>query len=99
LWIIPLKFISVFIQYVRMERDPNQFTPELLEMMRNEEREKFLDALKNGAPWAQLYQIRRTIKKLNDMIAATAKVSPASRAASEPGRGDESGPREGKVNS
>lgn len=76
-----------------MEREPKQFTPELLEMMRNEEREKFLDALKNGASWGQLYQIRRTIKKLNDMIAATGHSKPASTASEEPGRGDESGPR------
>ena len=54
--------------FVRMERDHNHFSPELLRLMRDEEREKFLAALKNGASWLQLYHIRSTIKKLNDMI-------------------------------
>jgi hypothetical protein len=53
-----------------MEREHNQFSPELLQMMRDEEREKFLIALKNGASWGQLYHIRNTIKKLNEMIEA-----------------------------
>ncbi|HYE56627.1 MAG TPA: hypothetical protein VD996_17385 [Chitinophagaceae bacterium] len=77
-----------------MERDSNQFSPELLEMMRNEEREKFLDALKNGASWGQLYQIRRTIKKLNDMIEAAdgANASDRNTHASSAER-DEAGPR------
>ena len=39
-------------------------------MMRDEERQKFLAALKDGASWVQLYQIRNTIRKLNDMIDA-----------------------------
>ena len=51
-----------------MEKEYNQFTPELLKMMRDEERDKFLAALKDGASWAQLYQIRNTIRKLNDLI-------------------------------
>ena len=51
-----------------MERENNQFTPELLRMMRDEERQKFLAALKSGASWVQLFQIRNTIRKLNDMI-------------------------------
>jgi hypothetical protein len=51
-----------------MERDQHQFSPELLRMMRDEEREKFLAALKEGASWGQLYSIRNTIRKLNKMI-------------------------------
>ena len=51
-----------------MERDQSQFSRELLEMMRDEEREKFLTALKEGASWGQLYQIRNNIRKINDMI-------------------------------
>ena len=58
-----------------MEREHNQFSPELLQMMRDEEREKFLIALKNGASWGQLYHIRNTIKKLNDMIDAAERDS------------------------
>ena len=72
-----------------MEREHNQFTPELLQMMRDEEREKFLDALKNGASWAQLYQIRNTIRKLNDMIES----AESNKAGSPPSRGEEENPR------
>ena len=50
--------------------DQNQFSRELLQMMREEERGKFLTALKDGASWGQLYQIRNNIRKINDMIAA-----------------------------
>ncbi|HYF31892.1 MAG TPA: hypothetical protein VD993_12300 [Chitinophagaceae bacterium] len=53
-----------------MEREKSQFSRELLQMMRDEEREKFLSALKNGASWGQLFQIRSNIRKLNDMIEA-----------------------------
>lgn len=72
-----------------MEREHNQFTPELLQMMRDEEREKFLDALKNGASWAQLYQIRNTIRKLNDMI----ETAENNKTGSPPSRGEEENPR------
>lgn len=72
-----------------MEREHNQFTPELLQMMRDEEREKFLDALKNGASWAQLYQIRNTIRKLNDMIESAENPKPGNT----PSRGEEENPR------
>lgn len=75
-----------------MEREHNQFTPELLQMMRDEEREKFLDALKNGASWAQLYQIRNTIRKLNDMIDAAANQKPGSSSDTS-SRGEEDNPR------
>ena len=50
--------------------DHNQFSRELLQMMREEERGKFLTALKDGASWGQLYQIRNNIRKINEMIAA-----------------------------
>ena len=50
--------------------DQNQFSRELLQMMREEEREKFLTALKDGASWGQLYQIRNNIRKINEMIEA-----------------------------
>lgn len=61
-----------------MEREPNQFTPELLKMMRDEEREKFLAALKDGASWGQLYQIRNTIRKLNELIDTAEIIKPGS---------------------
>ena len=92
-----------------MEKEYNQFTPELLKMMRDEERDKFLAALKDGASWAQLYQIRNTIRKLNDLIdtAETKKnviivTTPGIAGSSTPGtastaitstRGDEENPR------
>jgi hypothetical protein len=80
-----------------MERENNQFTPELLRMMRNEERQKFLVALKNGASWMQLYQIRNTIRKLNDMIDAaehdTSGDSISSPSADTSSRGEEENPR------
>ena len=77
-----------------MEREHNQFTPELLQMMRDEEREKFLDALKNGASWAQLYQIRNTIRKLNDMIETAEASKPGnSNSSGASTRGEEDNPR------
>jgi hypothetical protein len=76
-----------------MEREYNQFTPELLQMMRDEEREKFLAALKDGASWAQLYQIRNTIRKLNDMIESAENIKPDHGAPNLPGRGEEENPR------
>ena len=48
--------------------DQNQFSRELLQMMMEEEREKFLAALKEGASWGQLYQIRNNIRKINEML-------------------------------
>jgi hypothetical protein len=76
-----------------MEREHNQFSPELLRLMRDEEREKFLTALKEGASWGQLYQIRNTIKKLNDMIDKAETVT--ARKKDEPSGRDpnENGPR------
>ena len=76
-----------------MERESNQFTPELLRMMRDEERAKFLAALKNGAPWVQLYQIRNTIKKLNDMIDAAGQTNGSDSQHDTSSRGDERNPR------
>lgn len=54
-----------------MEREYNNFDPKLLQMMINEEREKFVSALKNGASWVQLYKIRSTIRRLNEMLEAS----------------------------
>ncbi len=48
--------------------DQNQFSRELLQMMREEEREKFLAALKDGASWGQLYQIRNNIRRINELL-------------------------------
>lgn len=80
-----------------MEREYNQFTPELLQMMRDEEREKFLAALKDGASWAQLYKIRNTIRKLNDMIESAEK-DKADRGIYNPSnRGEEENPRGGSA--
>ena len=77
-----------------MEKEYSQFTPELLQMMRDEEREKFLTALKSGASWGQLYQIRNTIKKLNEMIDACDGIDTSVKIASEEhGRGENPGPR------
>jgi hypothetical protein len=77
-----------------MERDHNQFTPELLKMIRDEEREKFLAALKDGASWAQLYQIRNTIRKLNEMIEVCENKAPGSNTSTgTAGRGEEENPR------
>ena len=76
-----------------MERDSNQFTPELLRMMRDEEREKFLAALKDGASWVQLYQIRNTIRKLNDMIAAAEHHTDGDSQHDTSSRGNENNPR------
>ena len=79
-----------------MEREQNYFSPELLQMMREEEREKFLTALKTGASWAELYQIRNTIRKLNNMIeSADRKYSAGDKSTSERERGsEERGPRD-----
>jgi hypothetical protein len=77
----------------KMERENSQFTPELLRMMRNEEREKFLAALKDGASWVQLYQIRNTIRKLNDMIDVAESSSGSSNGHDTSTRGDEENPR------
>jgi hypothetical protein len=82
-------FYQTFL--VRMEREYNQFTPELLKMMRDEEREKFLAALKDGASWAQLYQIRNTIRKLNDLI-DTAETNISGSTITSPGVGSSSTP-------
>lgn len=77
-----------------MERDQNQFSPELLQMMRDEEREKFLTALKEGASWGQLYQIRNNIRKINDMIEATERLDKSSESKGESERNSNSpGPR------
>ena len=76
----------------KMERENSQFTPELLRMMRNEEREKFLAALKDGASWVQLYQIRNTIRKLNDMIDVAESSSGSSSVHDTSTRGDEENP-------
>ncbi len=75
-----------------MEIENTQFTPELLQMMRDEEREKFLAALKDGASWAQLYQIRNTIRKLNGMIEASER-APVKTPHNSLSRGEESNPR------
>jgi hypothetical protein len=84
-----------------MEREQNQFSSALLRMMRDEERGKFLEALKNGASWGQLYQIRNTIKKLNDMIEGEERIDTSSgkdpdssgREADEGPRGNSGNPR------
>lgn len=75
-----------------MERDQHQFSPELLQMMRDEEREKFLAALKDGASWGQLYSIRNTIRKLNKLI-EDAEVEVKQSAAVSSKRSEEPGPR------
>jgi ribosome recycling factor len=78
-----------------MERDQHQFSPEL-QMMRDEEREKFLKALKEGAPWGQLYSIRNTIRKLNKLIEESDKEK-AEKQQSAPvqsKRSEEPGPRD-----
>ena len=59
--------------------DQNQFSRELLQMMREEEREKFLTALKDGASWGQLYQIRNNIRKINEMIASAERSEQSTR--------------------
>lgn len=74
-----------------MERDQNQFSPELLQMMRDEERGKFLKALKDGASWAQLYSIRNNIRKINKMIEEAGKEQEAPPVAAR--RSEEEGPR------
>lgn len=74
-----------------MEREQNQFSAELLQMMREEEREKFLAALKEGASWGQLYQIRNTIRRLNKMIEDVPQDMTSS---SHISRSEEPGPRE-----
>ncbi|HEY0676962.1 MAG TPA: hypothetical protein VGD17_01705 [Chitinophagaceae bacterium] len=83
-----------------MEREYSRFSPELLQMMRDEEREKFVTALKNGASWGQLYKIRNTIKKLNEMINDAEK--PVQRPDTDgdvAGRsGESTGPRDPSVN-
>lgn len=84
-----------------MERENNQFTPELLRMIRDEERQKFLAALKDGASWIQLYQIRNTIRKLNDMIAAAEQKDsdtsvPDTSSHGNSSRGQEENPRSGR---
>ncbi|MGB8193849.1 MAG: hypothetical protein WCF67_18090 [Chitinophagaceae bacterium] len=78
-----------------MEREQNQFSPELLQMMRDEEREKFLTALKNGASWAQLYHIRSTIRKINNMIEASERSDSKKdqRSSSRERGSEENGPR------
>lgn len=78
-----------------MERDQHQFSPELLQMMRDEEREKFLTALKEGASWGQLYSIRNTIRKLNKMIeeAEQEKGNKQQAAKVQSNRSEEPGPR------
>lgn len=75
-----------------MERDQHQFSPELLQMMRDEEREKFLDALKEGASWGQLYSIKNTIRKLNKLI-EDAEVESKESLPVASKRSDEPGPR------
>lgn len=75
-----------------MEREPHQFSPELLQMMRHEEREKFLTALKEGASWSQLYSIRNTIRKLNQLIEEATKNQDDPQQLSA--RSGEKGPRE-----
>lgn len=62
-------------------------------MMRAEEREKFLAALKDGASWAQLYQIRNTIRKLNDLIDAAGPTAGSDPLHDTPSRGNEQNPR------
>lgn len=79
-----------------MERDQNQFSRELLQMMRDEEREKFLSALKDGATWGQLYQIRSNIRKINEMIEAAEQRDDHSGKSSKDSEGrnePETGPR------
>ena len=76
-----------------MEREYHQFSPKLLQMMRDEERDKFLTALKNGASWGQLYQIRNTIRKLNEMIETAESSSTGEGRKDSPGRNEEPGPR------
>jgi hypothetical protein len=73
--------------------DQNQFSRELLQMMREEEREKFLAALKDGASWGQLYQIRNNIRKINEML-ETAERDKSSQEKEESDRSNQSkGPR------
>ena len=76
-----------------MERDQNQFSRELLEMMRDEERGKFLTALKDGASWGQLYQIRNNIRRINDLIEAAEGENKSSGEKDDPGRNNNSSPR------
>lgn len=75
--------------------DQHQFSPQLLQMMRDEEREKFLTALKEGASWGQLYSIRNTIRKLNKMIedADNEKVEKQQSPPIQSKRSEEPGPR------
>lgn len=75
-----------------MEQERQQFSPELLRQMRDEQRENFLTALKTGASWGQLYQIRTTIKKLNSLI-DEAEASGSATPNGPTGRGDDGGPR------
>jgi hypothetical protein len=96
LWNILLDNVLFIKRFVGMEREYSQFSPELLQMMRDEEREKFLIALKNGASWGQLYQIRNTIRKLNDMIDAAGQDSKrhTGQGAGMKARSDEDTPRD-----
>ena len=50
-----------------MEREYT-FSPELLKMMLSEERQKFVNALGEGASWRQLNRIRKTINQLNSLL-------------------------------
>ena len=50
-----------------MEREYT-FSPELLKMMLSEERQKFVNALDEGASWRQLNRIRKTINQLNSLL-------------------------------
>jgi|GEM_PF-4585630 len=50
-----------------MERDYN-FSPELLQMMLSEERQRFVSGIDNGASWGELHRIRKTINEINNLL-------------------------------
>ena len=44
------------------------FSPELLQMMLSEERQKFVSALGRGVSWKELNRIRKNIAQINHML-------------------------------
>ena len=44
------------------------FSPELLQMMLSEERQKFVSALGRGAHWQELTMIRNNITEINKLL-------------------------------
>jgi hypothetical protein len=48
----------------------HRFSPELLQMMLSEERQKFVSAL-GGASWKELNRIRKNIAQINALLDST----------------------------